>query len=108
MKQGNQFYLTIQLEDVNGSLLDIHTIKKVQFVIGDIIKTYDSVSEEVTYDKDKNCFKIWLKEEETFNFDKVIKMDARILFRDDCIGGTYIESKYWYDSLGKELLSTND
>ena len=33
MKQGNQFYFTIQLEDSAGNKLDISTIKKIQFVI---------------------------------------------------------------------------
>lgn len=29
MKQGNQFYFTIQLEDSAGNKLDISTIKKI-------------------------------------------------------------------------------
>lgn len=101
MKQGNQFYLTIQLEDNTGVNLDVSTIKKVQFVIGNLTKTYDGTNNEVSYDSDKDCFKIWLTEEETFDFDNTIKLDARILFKNDTIGGTYIESFYWYDSLKK-------
>lgn len=104
MKQGNQFYFTIQLEDSAGNKLDISTIKKIQFVIGNLTKIYDGTNNEVSYDSDENCFKIWVTEEETFAFDKTIKLDARILFTNDTIGGTYIESVYWYDSLKKVRL----
>ena len=104
MKQGNQFYLTIQLEDSTGNNIDISTVKKVQFVIGGLTKIYDGSNKEVTYDQENEYFKIWLTEEETFTFDKTIKMDARILFTNDTIGGTYVENNYWYESLKKEVL----
>ena len=104
MKQGNQFYLTIQLEDSAGNNIDISTVKKVQFVIGGLTKIYDGSNKEVTYDQENRYFKIWLTEEETFAFDKTIKMDARILFTNDTIGGTYVENNYWYESLKKEAL----
>ena len=102
-KQGNQFYLEFQIEDENGALLDTASILKVQFVIGDLVKTYDGVGNEVIYDNLNKVFKVWVTEEETFKFDKQVKMDARILFKGEenyrPIGGTYIETNYWYDSL---------
>ena len=108
VKQGNQFYLEFQIEDENEALLDTASILKVQFVIGDLIKTYDGVSDEVIYDSVNKIFKVWVTEEETFKFDKQVKMDARVLFKGEenyrPIGGTYIESNYWYDSLKKEKL----
>ena len=108
MKQGNQFYLEFQIEDENGALLDTASILKVQFVIGDLVKTYDGTSDEVSYDSLNKVFKVWVTEEETFKFDKQVKMDARILFKGEenyrPIGGTYIESNYWYDSLKQEVL----
>ena len=97
MKQGNQFYLEFQIEDENGNLLDVASVLKVQFTIGDLIKTYDGESKEVMYDETTHVFKVWVTEEETFKFDKQIKMDARILFKgqeNKSIGGTYIESGY--------------
>lgn len=108
MKQGNQFYLEFQIEDENGTLLDTASILKVQFVIGNLVKTYDGVSNEVLYDSLNKVFKIWVTEEETFKFDKQVKMDARVLFKGEedyrPIGGTYIESNYWYDSLKEVAL----
>ena len=107
-KQGNQFYLEFQIEDENEQLLDITSILKVQFVIGGLVKTYDGISNEVLYDNVNKIFKVWVTEEETFEFDKQVKMDARILFKGEedykPIGGTYIETNYWYDSLKKEKL----
>lgn len=108
-KQGNQFYLEFQIEDENEQLLDITSILKVQFVIGGLVKTYDGISNEVLYDNVNKIFKVWVTEEETFEFDKQVKMDARILFKGEenykSIGGTYIETNYWYDSLKKEKLN---
>ena len=108
VKQGNQFYLEFQIEDENGTLLDISSILKVQFVIGNLTKTYDGISNEVLYDNVNKIFKVWVTEEETFEFDKQVKMDARVLFKGEenyrPIGGTYIESNYWYDSLKQEVL----
>ena len=108
VKQGNQFYLEFQIEDENGALLDTASILKVQFVIGNLIKTYDGVGDEVIYDSINKIFKVWITEEESFKFDKQVKMDARVLFKGEenyrPIGGTYIESNYWYDSLKQEVL----
>lgn len=64
MKQGNQFYLEFQIEDENEQLLDITSILKVQFVIGNLLKTYDGISNEVLYDNDNKIFKVWVTEEE--------------------------------------------
>lgn len=99
MKKGNQFYLEFQIEDKDGNLLDISGVSKIQFNIGELTKTYDGENNEVTY-KD-NIFYVWLTEEETFKFDDNVKMDARILFKGEkkTIGGTYIESNFWYESL---------
>ena len=106
MKQGNQFYLEFQIEDENGQLLDMASVLQVQFNIGNLTKTYDGLNDEVTYQND--IFKVWLMEDETFKFENQVKMDARILFKGEdnykTIGGTYIESNYWYDSLKKEEL----
>ena len=108
VKQGNQFYLEFQIEDENGTLLDISSILKVQFVIGNLTKTYNGISNEVLYDNVNKIYKVWVTEEETFKFDKQVKMDARVLYKDEenyrPIGGTYIESNYWYDSLKQEVL----
>lgn len=98
MKQGNQFYLPVQLTDKDDNIIDINTIKKVQFNIGKLTKTYDGISDEVIYEDD--FFKIWLTEEETFGFDNIVKMDSRILFNgDDTIFGSKIIEEIVYSSL---------
>ena len=102
MKQGNQFYLETQIYDPEDNLLDISAVKKVQFNINELTKTYDGLNNEVTYEN--GIFKIWLTEDETFNFSSNVKVDARILFTNDTIMGTYIENYFWYDSLKKEEL----
>lgn len=104
MKKGNQFYLEVQITDENNDLLDILSVKKVQFNINDLTKEYDGINQEVKYDEKNHSFKVYLTESETFNFKDNTKMDARILFKNNTIMGTYIESKYFYESLKEELL----
>ena len=104
MKIGNQFYLEFQLEDENGDLLDIRSVSKVQFSIDDLVKTYDGVNEEVTYDDVNNVFKVWLTEDETFKFGTRVKVDARILFKNNTINGAKIQQYGWYDTLKKVKL----
>lgn len=108
-KQGNQFYLGLQIEDSLGEFINIKAIDKIQFTIDNLEKIYDGTSEDVTYDEDRKCFKIWLTEDETFKFDKTIKIDVRVLYRKDdegkkIIDGGYIVSSYWYDALSKNKL----
>ena len=104
MKQGNQFYLEFEIVDNENNKLDIKAVLKVQFNIGNLTKIYDGIGEEATYQH--GVLQVYLTEEETFNFDGRIKMDARILFKGDTktIGGTYIIDEYWYDSLKEEIL----
>lgn len=104
MKIGNQFYLEFQLEDENGDLLDIRSVSKVQFTIDNLIKTYDSINEEVSYDDVNNVFKVWLTEDETFKFGTRVKVDARILFKNNTINGAKIQQYGWYDTLKKVKL----
>ena len=104
MKIGNQFYLEFQLEDENGDLLDIRSVSKVQFSIDNLIKTYDCVNEEVSYDDVNNVFKVWLTEDETFKFGTRVKVDARILFKNNTINGAKIQQYGWYDTLKKVKL----
>ena len=94
--------MEFQIEDKQGGKLDINAVKKVQFNINELTKTYDGLNNEVTYED--GIFKIWLTEDETFNFSSNVKVDARILFKNDTIMGTYIENYFWYDSLKREEL----
>ncbi len=112
-KQGNQFYLEIQIEDENNNLLDINGVEKVQFVIDDLVKNYDGSNLEVSYDDENKCFKIWLTEEETFNFKKTIDIDVRILYKEGTdgkktINGSRINGVYFYDSLKKIELDNGE
>lgn len=105
MKQGNQYYLELQVINDNNELLDVSIITKVVFTIGNLTKIYSENSDEVSYDEDKKCFKIWLTEEETFNFDQKIRLEARISFINNNVVGTYIEQQFVYDSLNKDILT---
>ena len=87
MKQGNQLYLEVRLFDNSDTKLDITSLKKVQFNIGQLTKTYprDVTSENGTS-------KRWLTENVTFRFDNNTSIDVRVLFKNDTIMGTEIET----------------
>lgn len=104
MKQGNQFCLEIQIVDKEDNFLNISTVDKVQFNVGELTKVYGDGSNDVTYDEQNKSFKIWLTEDETFLMKKMVKIEARILFENDVILGSIIESMYFYESLKQEKL----
>ncbi len=113
MKQGNQFYLEIQIYDSEDNLLDVGSVEKVQFVIQDLVKIYDGISSDISYDENKKCFVIYLTEDETFNFKEKVKIDVRIMYKKDAngnntINGTYIDSFYWYDCLKQIKMSDGE
>ena len=97
MKQGNQFYLEIQLTDEDDKILDVSSVKKIQFNFDKIEepKVYDKENGDVIYDEENQCFKIWLTEKETF------------LFENDTIVGSYALSEYVYDSVKKVEIDDN-
>lgn len=105
MKQGNQFFLEIQIYDEKEELLNIEGVEKVQFNIEDMTKIYGDDSKDVTYDEESKCFKIWLTQSETFKFESNTKFEARVLFKNGVILGTLIEEEYVYASLKKEELN---
>lgn len=104
MKQGNQFYLEIQISDDNDTILDISSVEKVQFNVGDITKIYDGNNLDVTYDNEKQMFKVYLTEQDTFTIQNVVKVDCRVLFKNKLIEGSYVYTLNVYDSVKEELL----
>lgn len=103
MKQGNQFYLEFFVSDENDIPYDINMIKKAQFNIENLTKTYDGVSNEVEYDKNQKKFKVWLNEKETFGFD-LVNIDVRLLFTNDNIIGSDVVRIRFKESVNEVLL----
>lgn len=106
MKQGNQFYLDFQIVDNENceNILTSEGVKKIVFYIGDLKKTYSKTSEEVTYDEENKCFKVWLTEEETLEFNGLVDLDCRILFDTDEILGCYKSQEYFNPLLIEESI----
>lgn len=100
MKQGNQFYLCVQILDKDNNVLDINNISKVRFLFNDLVKEYPS--EDVVYDNSN--FKIWLTQEETFSMKDSVKLEIRVKFTDDTILGTIVENKTVYPSIDKVII----
>lgn len=87
--QGDQYDLTFDLT-VNNEELDIDTISKIQFKVGNILKTYEANDEnsEVTYNTEDKLFYFPLTEDETFALDNSnVNVEIRVKFTDDKIKG---------------------
>lgn len=87
--QGDQYDLTFDLT-VNNEELDIETISKIQFKVGNLLKTYVANDEntEVTYNTEDKLFYFPLTEEETFALDNSnVNVEIRVKFTDDKIKG---------------------
>lgn len=104
MKRGNQFYLDVEVYDKNDELIDINIVKKIQFNLDTITKIYDGENTDVTYDNENKYFKIYLTEDETFNFKDNIKIDARVLDKNDLIFGSLILTQPVHDAVNEEKL----
>lgn len=100
-KKGNQFFLELEITNDDDTAIDIRAVDKVQFNIDDITKLYSADSSEVTYEEGK--FRIWLTEQETFAFKTRVKLEARVLYTNGTILGTFVEQEYFYDSLGSVM-----
>ena len=105
-RQGNTYKLNIQLLNKNEEILDISTIKEVEFSFGkDLKKIYDGTSEgEVTYNNLKKCFIVPLEQSETFEMENQISIQARVKFKEDIVKGSLIETYDVAISLSKEEL----
>ena len=110
MKKGDQFYLEFEITDKNDKLLDIDSIKKVQFNIGELTKTYVSgeQNEQIIYDEQQKMFKVYITEEESFSFNDKEKVDVRVLFNNDLIMGSPIKIKALMDTVNKEEIYDQD
>lgn len=103
MKKGDQFYLEFQIVDNNGNILTNVDVDKIVFYIANLKRTYTPNGDEVTYDSEKKCYKVWLTEQETLGFD-LIDIDARILFNNGQIMGCYKDKIYFNDILVSESI----
>jgi len=87
--QGDQYDLTFSLT-VNNEELDIDTISKIQFKVGNLLKTYEANNEnnEVTYNSEDKLFYFPLTEEETFALDNSsVDVEIRVKFTNNTIKG---------------------
>ena len=92
--QGDQCDLTFSLT-VDNEELDIDTITKIQFKVGNLFKTYikDDNESEVTYNSEDKLFYFPLTEEETFALDNTnVNVEIRVKFTDDKIKGLALGS----------------
>ena len=108
MKQGNQFYFDVQITDSEGNILTNEHVEKIVFYVSNVKKEYTSTSEDVIYDSESKCFKVWLKEEDTLNLEDYIDLDARILFDTNEILGCYIRQEFFNPMLVKESILDED
>jgi len=88
--QGDQYNLVFDLT-IDDSEIDISIIDKIQFKVGDLLKSYSQEGGEVTFDATQKLFYFPLSQEETFKFDNnSVYCEIRIKFKSGIIKGTKI------------------
>ena len=92
MKQGNQFYLAIEITDADDKIIDIENISKIQFTFNDVLKIYDGEKDEVAgyfyFDLDKNLLKAFF-----CNYGEYEQADEEFLTQFDW--DSMLETYYW-------------
>jgi hypothetical protein len=98
--QGNTYNLPIRLK-LQGTPLHSKDVKRVEFAFGKIIKMYP---EQVKFVQD--AFIVPFTQEETFSFnpDKNLKYQARIVFPDGSVKSTPPYPIKINESVSKEVL----
>lgn len=101
--QGSSYYLEVKICEIDNN--SIEKVKKAQFTIGNLEKLYISGEEkDITWDSEKECFIVFLSQEETFEMEKSVKWQFRVKFIDGQVDGTIPKNEYVYDSLKKVVL----
>lgn len=97
--QGNTYKLPIKLT-MNGTLITADMVKTVEFMLGDVRKTYP---EDATFDTDS--FIVYLSQEDTFKLCGIsVSCQSRVLFNDGSCKGTGKTLKPVGESISKVVL----
>jgi hypothetical protein len=97
--QGSSYKLPVVIRSPKGEVITADMVQRASFTFADITKLYGDGG-EVIFDYDTNEWIVPLTEEETFNLNKeTIKWQARFLFIDGSIDGTYSKSEDVYSSI---------
>ena len=92
--QGDQYSLNFHLT-IDNQEIDMTTIDKIQFKVGDLLKTFINGSQEseIIYDENEHLFFFPLTEDQTFNFsNKNVVCEVRIMFVGGVIKGARISA----------------
>lgn len=98
--QGSSYYLEVTIEEINNSNID--NVAKGHFVLGDLEKFYaPNESDDVLWDAEKECFTIFVTQQETFELEQSVQWQFRVKFKNGQTDGTIPKSEYVYKSLKK-------
>lgn len=96
--QGNTYRIPLRLT-VKGTPITDTKVKKVEFAIGEVIKTYP---DQITYENDK--FFVFLSQEDTFSLEGQENCQIRVMFIDGTVKCADVETAIIKRSVSKEVL----
>lgn len=100
--QGNSYYIGIKMTDLKGNIITGDMVNKATFTVGNLTKE----NEDISFDTQKNIWKIYLSEEETFNLGAgMVLWQMRFKFKDGTIDGNEPTLDNVKRSINKVLLS---
>jgi UDP-3-O-acyl-N-acetylglucosamine deacetylase len=102
MTQGGAYSLPVTLK-IGATDIDISTVDKVEFTFDTLKKIYGGTG-TVTYDADNKQFLVPLSQAETFGFNKIIRYQARVLWKSGLLSPTDIYTDNIAESLSEDVL----
>lgn len=98
--RGATYQLDIKLTE-NGVVIDNGLIDTIEFTFGDISKYYPTDSE---YDEMKQCYKVYLTQEDTLALNSVVKSQVRVKFKTGDVSSSNIKNDTLYPTLSEKIL----
>ena len=100
--QGNSGFLSIKMKDKKGNIITGDMVDKATFTVHSITKN----NEDIIFDIEKNIWKVYLTEEETFSLPAgMTTWQMRFLFKDGTTDGNEPTLDNVKRSINKVILS---
>lgn len=102
MMQGDQYRLPIEFKNSDGSALTASDIKDVEIFVGNFRKLFSTG--DVKFEDTESVFYVFLSQKETFMLNGDVRVQARILFKNDEVIGVNLGTVNFSTATSKVVL----
>lgn len=98
--RGATYQLEVKLTE-NKQVIDNGLIDTIEFTFGEISKYYPT---DCRYDEQKQCYTVYLTQEDTLAFNKPIKSQVRVKFKTGDVSSSLIKTDTVYPTISEKIL----